>query len=523
MIISTSKPKFQQITEKLRRELFTANLTSAEWRFWIYLAVLDPFGNVEMDYDPATIMAECELGKSTYFAIKAKFQKLGWFDFRDGRTKFINLNGCTRQHSGNLDSDSENLDSDSGNLDSDSENLDSDSGNLDSDTYIDRTRDQTIQINSDSDTFSHKSEGEKIFDQNEKASRFGFEITDYSVQPPTTLPKKEATQPTSQTLVKADIARNAPRGYSSVDTFAAVRTDPFFNRRRDPKDISWDWLPDGPWRNEEGKLDAAFWTCIATHWVKEHGGDIHEKKKNVLKHFLKEPANLPIEWEWYQSVTIHKVANIQTRKMHRFDTEGEEQTMMKHTGALKSLPPEMRITATITPDKLLSEIAPYAMPSIDQSQAMPKAAISIPLAGANDLAKDVWDIVAAQTEVWEQKQIAPEGADNPEAYKSVKQVVNEGTRDYWAELDQKRKQPDVFNSATSITATSQPIKEQIRNLAERKSMPRASDQDKEDKTRLSHWNNLLATGLPTVMADAERQALKSGYIIVDGQVVEPEF
>jgi hypothetical protein len=375
---------------------------------------------------------------------------------------------------------------------------------------IDHTRDQTIQTNSNFHTLSNKSESEKNLD---RSPRLGFEITDYSIQSPATLPKKEAMQLTSQTLMKAGIA--------------AARIDPFFNRRRDPKDISWDWLPDGPWRNSKGKLDAEFQTAIATRWIKEHGGDIHEKKANVLKHFRNEPTNLPIEWEWYQSVTIHKVANIQTRKMHGFDTEGEEQTIMKHTGALKSLPPEMRVTAPIAPDKLLSEIAPYAIPSIDQSQAMPAVGCANALAGASDVpsaevATDVWDIVAAQTDVWEQKQIAPEGADNPEAYKSVKQLINPEVRDYWAELDQKRKQPDASDAA-SLTSTSQPIKEQIRNLAERKSMPRASDRDKEDETRLAHWNNLLAAGLPTVMADAERQALKAGYIIVGGQVVEPEF
>ncbi|MEH1789698.1 MAG: helix-turn-helix domain-containing protein [Nostoc sp.] len=375
---------------------------------------------------------------------------------------------------------------------------------------IDRARVHTINTNSDSHTLSYKDEGEKILDQN---SRFGFEIAEATVQSSATLLKKEASQVTNQIVVKANVP--------------PTRVDPFFNRRRDPKDISWDWLPDGPWRNEEGKLDAAFWTAIATRWVKEHGGDIHEKKVNVLKHFRNEPTNLPMEWEWYQSVTIHRVANIQTRKMHGFDTEGEEQAMMKHTAALKSLPDVMRVTATRGTDKLLSEIAPYSIPSIEQSQAMPAADIGIPLAAANDLlhpevATDIWDIVADQTEAWEQKQIAPEGADNLEAYKSVEQAVSQATRDYWAELDQKRKHPDV-SSAASITTTSQPIKEQIMNLAERKSMPRASAQDKKDQIRLSHWNNLLATGLPSVMADAERQALKAGYIIVDGQVVEPEF
>jgi Mn-dependent DtxR family transcriptional regulator len=377
---------------------------------------------------------------------------------------------------------------------------------------IDRARVQTIKTNSDSHTLSYKSEGEKILDQN---SRFGFEIPEVTVQSPATLLKKEATQVTNEIVVKADIP--------------PTRTDPFFNRRRDPKDISWDWLPDGPWRNENGKLDAEFWTAIANRWVKEHGGDIHEKKVNVLKHFRNEPTNLPIEWEWYQSVTIHKVANIQTRKMHGFDTEGEEQAMMKHTAALKSLPSEMRVTATIAPDKLLTQVAPYAIPSIEQSQAIPAATTGIPLAPAIDVPQPevamdaAWDIVAAQTGVWEQKQIVPEGADNPEAYKSVEQVVSEGTRNYWADIDQKRKKADVSNSAAITSTTSQPIKEQIMNLAERKSMPRPSAQDKKDQIRLSHWNNLLATGLPSVMADAERQALKAGYIIVDGQVVEPEF
>jgi hypothetical protein len=41
MIISTPKPKFQQITEKLKRELFAAKLTSVEWRLWFYLFTID--------------------------------------------------------------------------------------------------------------------------------------------------------------------------------------------------------------------------------------------------------------------------------------------------------------------------------------------------------------------------------------------------------------------------------------------------------------------------------------------------
>jgi hypothetical protein len=146
-VVKQPKPKFQQITDKLRRELFAANLTSAEWRFWVYLAVLDPFGDTGVEFDPATIMLECGLSKSTYFATKAKFQKLGWFDFKDGRTRFINLNGCARQQSENSELESENSELESENSELESENSELESENSESHIYIDRTGDQTIQTN----------------------------------------------------------------------------------------------------------------------------------------------------------------------------------------------------------------------------------------------------------------------------------------------------------------------------------------------------------------------------------------
>ena len=38
-------------------------------------------------------MLKCGVKKTTYFAAKAKFQKLGLFDFKDGATKVYNLQG----------------------------------------------------------------------------------------------------------------------------------------------------------------------------------------------------------------------------------------------------------------------------------------------------------------------------------------------------------------------------------------------------------------------------------------------
>jgi hypothetical protein len=514
------KHPYFQVPCCLAWQAIEAKFTGADWATWQYIQMTDPFGEGRVNLDIEEIAEHLSLSTKQVHRSLNRIKEQGFYEWIPQKIRGRNLapeyiKGFQSEDKSVQIEDKSVPDEDKSVQIKDKSVPDEDKSVQEHD--IERARDQTIHTNLNSfHTLSDRGEGEKILDRN---SRFGFEIAEATVQSPATLLKNEATQLTNQIVAKANVP--------------ATRVDPFFNRRRDPKDISWDWLPDGPWRNEDGKLDAQFWTAIANRWVKEHGGDIHEKKVNVLKHFRNEPTNLPIEWEWYQSVTIHKVANVQTRKMHGFDTEGEEQALMKHTAALKSLPDEMRVTATIAPDKLLSEIAPYAMPSILASVAMPAA--NNTFAAANDVPKQevataaptlgdaMRDVVAAQTGVWEQKQIAPDGADNPEAYKSLEQVINPEVRDYWAELDQKRKKPDVTKSAAITSTTSQPIKEQIMNLVERKSMPRVSAQDKKDQIRLSHWNNLLATGLPSVMADAERQALKAGYILVDGQVVEPEF
>jgi hypothetical protein len=58
---------------------------------WCYLVSLDPFGDRGAKFSPAELMLKCQIKKTTYFSAKAKFQKLGLFDFRDGVTKVVNL------------------------------------------------------------------------------------------------------------------------------------------------------------------------------------------------------------------------------------------------------------------------------------------------------------------------------------------------------------------------------------------------------------------------------------------------
>jgi hypothetical protein len=80
--------KFYPLTPDTAKKLREANLTAAEWRLWSYLVELDPFGDRYLELpDPLTIMQECDMKKSTFYAAIAKLQKIDvipqWFDIKD--------------------------------------------------------------------------------------------------------------------------------------------------------------------------------------------------------------------------------------------------------------------------------------------------------------------------------------------------------------------------------------------------------------------------------------------------------
>jgi hypothetical protein len=137
----TKNEKFFLLTPEVRDDLLKADLTAAEWRIWSFLVSLDPFGDRGAKFSPAELMLKCGVGRATYFTAKAKFQRLGIFEFRDGITKVFNRQGYA-VHSRSNDSqqgeliNSEILDSKSEILDSKSEILDSKSEILDSNTEV---------------------------------------------------------------------------------------------------------------------------------------------------------------------------------------------------------------------------------------------------------------------------------------------------------------------------------------------------------------------------------------------------
>ncbi|AUB44378.1 DNA replication protein DnaD (plasmid) [Nostoc flagelliforme CCNUN1] len=213
---------------------------------------------------------------------------------------------------------------------------------------------ETSSLSLNPSLIPNHSEEEK--EKEEKKVEFGFQIPIQSMNSssPSLSNLTKTLQPTSKPIMKANVPPSPP--------------DPFFSsERKKPHDVVWDWLPDGPWRNDEGKLDVEFHTALASRWMKDYGGDLHANKAKVLKHFRNDPTNLPIEWEWYQSTFIHRVANIQTRRQHGLDTSSDEQAVTKQSRAVLPLPQQMRVTGLQTPNQVALQVADYALPNLVQN------------------------------------------------------------------------------------------------------------------------------------------------------------
>jgi hypothetical protein len=135
IIKQSAHKSFFMLTPIVRDNLLECKLTAAEWRIWCYLVSLDPFGDSGAKFSPAELMLKCGIKKTAYFKAKAKFQQLGLFDFQDGVTKVVNLQG----HSAKTDYsqqekliESANAESQSANAESQSANAESQSANAES-------------------------------------------------------------------------------------------------------------------------------------------------------------------------------------------------------------------------------------------------------------------------------------------------------------------------------------------------------------------------------------------------------
>ncbi len=153
------------------------------------------------------------------------------------------------------------------------------------------------------------------------------------------------------------------------DKETAPRRNKTFQQR------AFDWLPDGPWK-VDGKLDPNFRDSIAKDWMNRYGGDIHQRRADVLAHFKKDPANLPIRWEQYQSEYLQRYQNTQTRLSHGINIEEEYQQRLiqNHRAITEPLPEELDPIARQQPffstqlkdsdQKLITDnCTPFAVPA----------------------------------------------------------------------------------------------------------------------------------------------------------------
>ncbi|NER31138.1 MAG: hypothetical protein F6J89_26835, partial [Symploca sp. SIO1C4] len=165
---------FYPLTPETSQKLRRAKLTAAEWRLWVYLTEIDPWGDRYQDIpDTLTVMQEVGIKKSTYYTAIAKLQKLGLFDFQDKGFAIRNLahpkNRKAFQETGN---DSKNLESIPKNRKA-FQKIGSDSKNLES---IPKNRKRFQKIGND----SKKSENQRLEPSHSKGSNSSQIYSDYS-------------------------------------------------------------------------------------------------------------------------------------------------------------------------------------------------------------------------------------------------------------------------------------------------------------------------------------------------------
>lgn len=248
-------------------EFLRENLTLSEWKLWSYFVTLDPFGDQYVEAPPTlATLSKCNISKATYYRAIAKFQELELFDFQDKGFSFRNLKSLTGENN------------ESGGVSPVRQESHGCDKNLTDET--DGLTDENLSIYTEVKTLSDFPEGESEF----------FEFSENTED-------SQGETKAIAVLIKNDLELEKEKG-------SEARTTKNVQQR------AFDWLPEGPW-NLEGKLDPNFRDFVAHDWLKRFGGDIHSKQADVLAHFKKDPANLPIRWEQYQSEFLHRFENAQ--------------------------------------------------------------------------------------------------------------------------------------------------------------------------------------------------------------------
>lgn len=109
-----------------------------------------------------------------------------------------------------------------------------------------------------------------------------------------------------------------------------------------------DWLPDGPWKLPDGKLDPHFREAIASDWVTRFGGRLEQRLADVLAHFKKDPANLAIRWEQYAREYGERYESARTiiAAGGALDPQYQQRLLKNHRAVAVSLPEELELVGS---------------------------------------------------------------------------------------------------------------------------------------------------------------------------------
>jgi hypothetical protein len=335
--------RFFKLTTEISQIVRKANLTAAQLKIWLYFTEIDPFGDNYIELpELIEIQQECgDISQKTFYRAIAKFKELNLFDFQYNKAFIRN-----QQSNGTK---VKNVQVEDKNVQVEDKNVQAEDKNVQPTIYTE------IQTFSDSNAHEEK-----------KAIA--------TLDPAT-------TKPTLSEIPKIKIDSLVKTESGNGENFPAAVVD---LKKSEIK--VFDWLPDGPWKLD-GKLDPNFRDFVANDWLKRFGGDIHSKRADVLSHFKKDPANLSIRWEQYQSEYLNRYQSTQILLSNGVEIPEEYQDRLidNQRAITAQLPQELnpvlqqsaiapQLPASSTPDLSLSKI--LELPQSDIAPSTPDLSLS---------------------------------------------------------------------------------------------------------------------------------------------------
>jgi len=311
---------FYKLTTDKANQLLNANLPRSSWELWTWLTTLDPFGNQTIPLSWEKAHEAIGISKTTFYRALKTLINSGLLISRKIAHFCVSFKNGTQDPEEKIES----------------QKSSSEFQNCDPSLYIDLEINQIL------------SEGES----QENA--------------------ENAPEPASKTV--------APNSPTTAEVIQNASANPISQREEkfSAADCTkkhtkgFNWLPEGPW-NLNNKLDPNFRDWLAKDWQGLYGGTIHQKRADVLSHFKKDPANLAIRWEQYQSEFLNRVQNTQILLSQgvAIKPETQDKLLANHRALTAELPAELNPIANQTIAAEVTEVAALPGPTPEAEATAP--------------------------------------------------------------------------------------------------------------------------------------------------------